>query len=58
MIARLPGVTAVQDTGTVSGVSVYKSPLIPSIDTSGLSVEAATLNLPAVAGTSLAQGRS
>jgi len=57
MIARLPGVTAVQDTGTVGGVSVYKSPLIPSIETSGLSVEAATLGLPAAAGTSLAQGR-
>jgi putative ABC transport system permease protein len=57
MIARLPGVTAVQATGTVNGVSVYKSPLIPSIETSALSVDAATLNLPAVAGTSLAQGR-
>ena len=57
MIARLPGVTAVQDTGTVNSVSVYKSPLIPSIETSALSVYAATLNLPAVAGTSLAQGR-
>jgi len=57
MIARLPGVTAVQDTGTVGGVSVYKSPLIPSIQTSALSVDAATLGLPAVAGTSLAQGR-
>jgi len=57
MIARLPGVTAVQDTGTVGGVSVYKSPLIPPIETNGLSVDAATLNLPAVAGTSLAQGR-
>jgi putative ABC transport system permease protein len=57
MIARLPGVTAVQDTGTVSGVSVYKSPLIPPIETNALSVDAATLNLPAVAGTSLAQGR-
>ena len=33
MIARLPGVTAVQDTGTVGGVSVYKSPLIPPIET-------------------------
>jgi putative ABC transport system permease protein len=29
MVARLPGATAVQDTGTVSGVSAYKSPLIP-----------------------------
>jgi putative ABC transport system permease protein len=56
MIARLAGVTAVQDTGTVSGVNVYKSPLIPSIETSGLSVDAATLGLPAVAGTSVAQG--
>jgi putative ABC transport system permease protein len=57
MIARLPGVTAVQATGTVNGVSVYKSPLIPPIETGALSVDAATLNLPAVAGTSLAQGR-
>jgi len=56
MIARLPGVTGVQDTGTVSGVSVYKSPLIPPVETNGLSVDAATLGLPAVAGTSLAQG--
>ena len=57
MIARLPGVTRVQATGTVNGVSVYKSPYIPKIETSALSVDAATLNLPAVAGTSLAQGR-
>jgi putative ABC transport system permease protein len=56
MIARLPGVTSVQDTGTVSGVDVYKSPLIPFIETSGLSVDAATVGLPAAAGTSLAQG--
>ena len=33
MIARLPGVTAVQDTGTVTGVNAYKSPLIPAIET-------------------------
>jgi putative ABC transport system permease protein len=56
MIARLPGVTAVQDTGTVSGVNAYKSPLIPPIETNALSVDAATLGLPAVAGTTLAQG--
>ena len=29
MIARLPGVTAVQATGAVTGVNAYKSPLIP-----------------------------
>jgi putative ABC transport system permease protein len=57
MIARLPGVTAVQDTGTVSGVNAYKSPLIPPVETNALSVDAATLNLPAAVGTSLAQGR-
>ena len=57
MIGRLPGVLAVQDTGSVGNVNVYKSPLIPSIETNALSVDAATLGLPAVAGTSLAQGR-
>ena len=56
MIARLPGVTAVQDTGTVSGVSAYKSPLIPPVETNALSVDAASLGLPAVAGTSIALG--
>jgi putative ABC transport system permease protein len=57
MIARLPGVTNVQDIGSVSRVNVYKSPLIPSIRTSGLSVDAASLGLPTASGTSLAQGR-
>jgi len=57
MIARLPGVTSVQDTGTVSGVDVYKSPYIPSGETNALSVDAATVGLPAAAGTSLARGR-
>jgi putative ABC transport system permease protein len=57
MIRRLPGVTAVQDTGTIPSASVYKSPLIPSIETNALSVQATTLDLPAAAGTRLAQGR-
>jgi putative ABC transport system permease protein len=56
MIARLPGVIAVQDTGAVN-VSAYKSPLIPSIETNALSVDAATLGLPAAAGTGVAQGQ-
>jgi len=55
MIARLPGATAVQYTGSVSA-HVYRSPLIPPIDTSGLSVEAASLGLPTEVGTSVAQG--
>ena len=56
MIARLPGVTDAQDNGSVGGVSVYKSPLVPSINTNALSVDAASLGLPAASGTSLAQG--
>ena len=56
MVARLPGVTAVQDTGTVSGVSAYKSSYIPQIETNGLTVAASSLDLPAVVGTSVAQG--
>jgi putative ABC transport system permease protein len=57
MIARLPGVTSVQDIGSVGGVNVYKSPLVPSIQTNALGVDAATLGLPAAAGTTLAQGQ-
>ncbi len=57
MIARLHGVIGVQDIGSVGNVSVYKSLLIPSIETNGLSVDAASLGLPGVAGTSVAQGR-
>jgi putative ABC transport system permease protein len=57
MIARLPGVTQVQDTGTLNNVNAYRSPLIPSIETNALSVDAASLGLPRAVGTSLAQGR-
>jgi putative ABC transport system permease protein len=57
MIGRLPGVAAVQDTGTVTSVNAYKSPLIPPINTNAISVDATTLGLPPVAGTRLAQGR-
>jgi putative ABC transport system permease protein len=56
MIGRLPGVTGVQYTGTVSGASVYRSPLVPSNDGDGLTVAASSLGLPAVAGTAVAQG--
>jgi putative ABC transport system permease protein len=56
MIFQLPGVTAVQDAGTVSSASAYRSPYIPAINTNALTVAASTLGLPAVAGTSVAQG--
>jgi len=57
MLDRLPGVTDVQDTGTVNGVSAYKSPLIPKIETNAISVDAVTPGLPDAAGTGIAQGR-
>jgi putative ABC transport system permease protein len=57
MIARMPGVTAVQATGQVSGVNAYRSPYIPAVHTNALSVDAATPGLPAVVDTSLARGR-
>jgi putative ABC transport system permease protein len=58
MIARLPGVQQqVQSTGQVAGVSVFRSPLIPAIETNALQVQATSLGLPAAVGTSLARGR-
>ncbi len=56
MISRLPGVTAVQDTGTINNVNAYRSPLIPPVNTNGLTADAASLGLPAAAGTSIARG--
>jgi putative ABC transport system permease protein len=55
MIARLPGVYQVQSTGATNA-SVYRSPLIPLVNTSGLTVDAATTGLPAASDSSLAQG--
>jgi putative ABC transport system permease protein len=57
MIGQLPGVTAVQYTGDVSGADVYRSPYIPPINTNALAVTPASLGLPAAAGTSVAEGR-
>jgi putative ABC transport system permease protein len=56
MITRLPGVTAVQSTGTVGNVDAFKSPHIPSIDTNALTVDASSLYLPAAVSTSVAHG--
>jgi putative ABC transport system permease protein len=56
MIARIGPVTQVQETGATSA-SVYRSPLIPSINTNAISVQAASLDLPAAIGASVAGGR-
>jgi putative ABC transport system permease protein len=55
MVARLPGVYQVQDTGSVNA-NVYRSPFIPAANTNALSVQAASLGLPSGAETSVAQG--
>jgi len=56
MISRLPGVYQVQSTGATD-VNVYRSPLVPSVDTNALSVDASTVGLPRTTGTSVARGR-
>jgi putative ABC transport system permease protein len=56
MIGRITGVTAVQDTAHVSNVSVFRSPLIPSIDTNALTVQAASLGLLRATGDTVAAG--
>jgi putative ABC transport system permease protein len=57
MVSRIAGVTAVQDTGEVNNVNAYRSPLIPSIDTNALTVQATSLGLPSALGDTLAQGK-
>jgi len=56
MISRIRAVTGVAATGSVSA-SVYRTPLIPAVNTNGLSVDAATTGLLPVVGSSTAQGR-
>jgi putative ABC transport system permease protein len=56
MIGQLPGVTAVQYTGDITSVDAYRSPYINPINTNALTVAPSSLGLPAVAGTSVAEG--
>ncbi len=57
MIGRISGVQQVQSTGAVSGANAYRTPYIPSVDTSGLTVQAASLDLLPVVAAGVAQGR-
>jgi putative ABC transport system permease protein len=56
MIARIGPVTEVEETGSVTA-NVYRSPLIPSINTNAISVQAASLGLLSTIGTTIAKGR-
>src|ERR1051326_6574504 len=42
---------------SVGGVNAYRSRLIPTVNTNALSVQAASLDLPATTGTTVAHGR-
>jgi putative ABC transport system permease protein len=56
MIARIDPVETVAETGTVKG-SVYRTPLIPAVETNALSVQAASLGLLNTLGIDVVQGR-
>ena len=55
MIARIDGVTQVEETAAVSG-DVYRSPLVPTIDTNAIGIDAASLGLLRTVGTTVAEG--
>jgi putative ABC transport system permease protein len=56
MISRIGPVYSVQYTGTVNNTNAYRSPVIPAGNTNGLTVTAASLDLPTTVGTSIARG--
>jgi putative ABC transport system permease protein len=55
MIARINGVTQVEETAAVSG-DVYRGPLIPTVDTNAIGIDAASLGLLGTVGTTVAEG--
>jgi putative ABC transport system permease protein len=56
MIGRIGPVSQVQYIGSVSGVNVYRSPLIKSINTNAITVNATSLGVPRAVGTSIYRG--
>ena len=55
MIARIAPVMSVAESAKVTA-NVFRTPLIPAIDTNALTVQAASLDLPATLGVKVAQG--
>lgn len=56
MISRIDPVDRVAATGKVSGAKVYRNDRIPEVETGGLSVQAAHLDLPGTVSATLASG--
>ncbi|HEY4915482.1 MAG TPA: ABC transporter permease [Solirubrobacteraceae bacterium] len=55
MIARIDPVTSVAETAKVTA-AVFRTPLIPAIDSNAIGVQAASLDLPALLSVKIAQG--
>jgi putative ABC transport system permease protein len=56
MVSRIGPVTNVAEIGSISNTYVYRSSLVPTIDTSGISLTATDASLPGTLGASLAHG--
>jgi len=56
MIGRISAVQQVQSAGTISNANAYRNPYIPAVDTNGLTVQAASLDLLPALATTVAQG--
>jgi putative ABC transport system permease protein len=56
MVSRIGPVTSVTEIGGIASVYVYRTPLVPATDTSGISLTATDAALPATLGASLAYG--
>jgi putative ABC transport system permease protein len=56
MVSRVGPVTNVTEIGAISDIYVYRSSLVPTIDTSGISLTATDAALPATLGATLAHG--
>ena len=57
MVRRIGAVLSVADIAQVPNATVYRSRLIPGVDTNALTVQAASLNLLGAVGTTVARGR-
>jgi putative ABC transport system permease protein len=56
MVARIGPVTDVTKIGTISNTYVYRTALVPSVDTNGISLTATDAALPATLGATIAHG--
>jgi putative ABC transport system permease protein len=56
MVSRIGPVTSATEIGAITNVYVYRTPLVPASNTSGISLTATDAALPATLGASLAHG--